>query len=221
MDFEKRKPLNITINGAEMTEKNGNVYEDYIIKNNEEMKKEIEELKKNMIELENQNKELEDEVEKEESKRIYTKGLMHNLYDSKKKSTKCVLKYEEINNELFDYFEDYKNIFLNLDKYLNVNYLHIIISVYLLIPFLLTVFAYYFESSKLLSLNVVYLLCMFLSLCYLSDLIYNEKFIEQFQKYTTFERKYKKILLEIKNLKTEIKEIEHAIKDIDVIIDES
>ena len=104
---------------------------------------------------------------------------------------------------------------------MNVNNLHIILSCYLLIPLTLTVITYYFESPSLLSFNVVYLLCMFLSLCYLSDLIYNEKFIEQFKKYTVFERKYKKVLLEIKNLKTEIKDIEHAIKDIDVIIDDS
>lgn len=219
MNSKKNKPLNITINGTEMSDKQGNMYEDYIIQTNNEMKNEIDELKRNILELENINKDLEDEVEKEESKRRFMRGLMHNLNEIKNKSIICDCKYEEINNEIFDYFENYKSIFLNLDKYLNVNNLHIIISCYLLIPFLLTITTYYCESSNLLCLNVIYLLCMFLSLCYLSDLIYNETFIVQFKKYNVFESKCKRFFSEIKKSKEEIKEIEKAIKNIDDIID--
>lgn len=225
MSFNRKQPLNITINGndlngPELNQKNDNQYENYIIKTNKELHKTNKELENKIIEVENEKLNLEDELGKEEAKRIYMKGLMHNLNEIKKKLDKHSRKNELMNENYKIYFTYYKDIFYKLDKYLNTENIRIIVGFYLLIPVILIFFNYIFNSSLFTILSMVYHFVIFFVFCYISDLIYNENNIKQFQEYEIFEINNKRMNLENKKLMNDIKEIENAIKDIDLIIDE-
>lgn len=101
-------PFNINITGNESKGKNDStvkqdVYENYIIKSNQQLKIENDSLKKNQEELTKRIDELEDEVEKEEKTRIYMKGLMHNLVDMKNKTTTISDKNSENSKSFYEY----------------------------------------------------------------------------------------------------------------------
>ena len=85
----EKQPLNITINGNDVEEGvKTDVYENYIIQTNKKLQKENENYKDELNKLQSQCDELEEDVSKEEQRRTYMKGLMHNLYDMKQKSFK-------------------------------------------------------------------------------------------------------------------------------------
>ena len=220
MDSQRDEKLNITINGRETNEKQTNMYEKYVINMNEEFKKENEDLKKQINELESNIDDLENDVEKEESKRIYMKGLMHNLNEIKKKSEKNSFLYDKMYDEFFEYFEDYKHLVLKLDTYLNIKNLWQIVIIFAINPIILNLIIYYRPISLYLTIAIIYNITIFLGLCLFSDTIYNDTLLNKFKQYKEFENKYKAYLVEIKKNKNEVKEIEKAIKDIDKIIDD-
>lgn len=221
MNSQKTKPLNITINGSDMMDKTNNSYEKYIIKNNEQFQKKNNELNICILKLENTIQEKEDELEKEEEKRIYMKGLMHNLYEIKTKSIQSINTYDEIYPEFFEYFENYKSIFFNLDKYFNSKNVCFIFTLYLIIPNILSCMVYYISNKYYLYFSVLYQICLFLSMSIIIKSVYNLKFMNQFQKYKLFETKYKNNMVDIRKLKKGIKELEASVTDIHIIIDNS
>ena len=225
MTSNRKQPLNITINGndlngPESNEKNNNQYENYIIKTNKELHKTNKELENKIIEIENEKVTLEEELGNEEAKRIYMKGLMHNLNEIKKKSVKYSRKNEVIDSQYKEFFEDYKDILFKLSKYLSSDSTSFIISVYLIIPICLIFLNYVFNSFSLTIFIMFYLLVIFFVFAYYCELVFNKEKINQFEKYKQFEIETKKTNLENKNLMKEIEKIEKAIKDIDLIIDE-
>ena len=225
MTSNRKQPFNITINGndlngPETNEKNNNQYENYIIKTNKELHKTNKELENKIIEIENEKVNLEEELGNEEAKRIYMKGLMHNLNEIKKKSVKYSRKNEVIDSKYKEFFEDYKDILFKLSQYLSSDSTSFIISMYLIVPISLIFLNYVFNSFTLTIFIMFYILVIFFAFAYHCELVFNKEKINQFEKYKQFEIETKKINLENKNLMKEIEEIEKAIKDIDLIIDE-
>ena len=93
----EKQPLNITINGNDVEEGvKTDVYENYIIQTNKKLQKENENYKDELNQLQSQCDELEEDVSKEEQRRTYMKGLMHNLYDMKQKSFKMTGEYDNL-----------------------------------------------------------------------------------------------------------------------------
>ena len=180
MNSSRKQPFNITINGndlngPESNEKNDNQYENYIIKTNKELHKTNKELENKIIEIENEKVNLEDELGTEESKRIYMKGLMHNLNEIKKKSVKYSRKNEVIDSQYKEFFEDYKDILFKLSKYLSSDSTSFIISVYLLVPIFFTFINYVYNSFFLTIFIMFYLFVIFFAFAYYCELIFNKQ----------------------------------------------
>ena len=105
---DQQVPFNISITGNNDTKtdnnsKKQNVYENYIVINNQQLKAENDSLKTEVHELNTRVDELDEEVSKEEKRRTYMKGLMHNLVDMKKKTFKMNDKHSEISKSFYDY----------------------------------------------------------------------------------------------------------------------
>lgn len=134
MSNNTKKPVNITINESEKKESN-DIYENYIIKMNQNLKDENDTLKEEIKELTSTNNDLEEDLSKEEKSKTYMKGLMHNLYDMKNKSIemnslnkKINQKYDdfmksEINKPLKIYFIPNTSLYLNINEYFIFSFL--------------------------------------------------------------------------------------------------
>ena len=110
---DKAYHINISSdNKAQSTE--SDIFENYIIISNKELKSENDELKSNVKEKEFKITELEEELSKEENSKRYMKGLMHNLYDMKKKNDQISEKYEFVTNKLYNYNLTFNKDFSNL-----------------------------------------------------------------------------------------------------------
>ena len=134
MSNNTKKPVNITINESEKKESN-DIYENYIIQMNQNLKDENDKLKEEIKELTSTNNDLEEDLSKEEKSKTYMKGLMHNLYDMKNKSIemnslnkKINQKYDdfmksEINKPLKIYFVPNTSLYLNINEYFIFSFL--------------------------------------------------------------------------------------------------
>tara|TARA_A100001015_G_C15023446_1_gene729214 strand:+ start:1176 stop:1844 length:669 start_codon:yes stop_codon:yes gene_type:complete len=221
MSKSNKQPLNITINGNELNDNNNkDEYENYVINSNKELHKLNKELENKIIKLENDLENKDDELDKEEAKRIYMKGMLHSFNEIKKKLSKSNKKYKELNETYKDCFELYKNTFYILNKYCSADNTQYVITFGLIIPIILTSISYLFNSSLFSIILIFYNIFLFMIIAYICDEIYNEKNVNFFKKIKELniinERTYK----EIKKLEEEVKEIEKAIQDIDVIIDD-
>ena len=92
------------------------IFENYIIINNKELKSENDELKSDLKDYKNKVYELEEELSREETSKRYMKGLMHNLYDMKKKSGVVSEKYEDIAKKIYNFNKKFNKDFSNLSK---------------------------------------------------------------------------------------------------------
>ena len=120
------------------------VYQNYIISNNVQLQEQNEKIKDELKELTAQCDELEEDISKEEQRRVYMKGLMHNLYDMKKKSVDINSCYRDSMIDYYNYAED-----MNRNVYTRVTPGMIIaldfVEKYIHMVFFIPMFAYYMQ----------------------------------------------------------------------------
>ena len=212
-------PLNITINGGEEdTHKKQDVYENYIINTNQELKREIDELKDELNELKVTSDELEEDLAKEEKSKTYMKGLMHNLYDMKNKAFQIndlrKTMFIEHNQLIKDDLK--KKVKINLipmtSLYLNIREYYILSFILVPLATLMADFINYQEFSIL----------FFISICpgtALYQYIKNEH-NDMILYYNDMNTSYNKMLKKINGIKAEIDEIDNSCRCLDTYIDE-
>ena len=105
MDSDK-SGYNIVING-DKTKEIFNEFKDYIIKKNLSLDDEVKELRIENKELQVKIDELEDENDRYDERKRYERGLMHTLYDMKKKSMELNDLYKSSDKEIQNEFKDH------------------------------------------------------------------------------------------------------------------
>jgi len=216
---DSNQPLNITINGSEVDEdKKHDGYEKYIIQTNQRLQKENETLKDEIKELSSINNDLEEEQDKEEKSKTYMKGLMHNLYDMKKKA------FEVSNLRRQIYYEHSKQtkelikkplkIYIIPNTSLCLNIREYYIFSFLIMPFMALI-------TSLVNFKIFTLL-FFLSI-YPGTILYfyvKDEIQKNKDKYEKITDKFDITLKKINELMKEIDETENSCRCLDTYIDE-
>ena len=194
------------------------IYENYIITANQEFKKENDELKEELRELKVISDELEEDLSKEEKSKTYMKGLMHNLYDMKKKSFQINDLHKTLFNEHNQLIKDNftKKVKINFIPmtYLYLNIREYYILSFILVPFamLMTGFITYQEFSILVFISI-----------YPGTTLYHYIINEHnamIDCYNDMNTSYKTMLKKINGIKAEIDEIDNSCRCLDTYIDE-
>jgi hypothetical protein len=213
------KPLNITINGGEEDiRKKQDVYENYIIITNHELKKESDELKNEMRELKVTFDELEEDLSKEEKSKTYMKGLMHNLYDMQKKAKQIndlrETMFIEHNQLIKDYLKKKNKINLipTTSLYLNIREYYILS--FILVPLLIfmTDFINYQEFAILCFISIFPGTTLYLYI--------KHEHTTMFHEYNNMNTSYNTKLTKINRIEAEIDEIDNSCRCLDTYIDE-
>ena len=205
------EPLNITINGNEINDhkdKDDNNYRSYIISTNMRLQNEINEMKSEINELNNTNNDLEEEISKEEQRRTYMKGLMHNLYDMKQKSYLMIGIYDNLLNEYTIYTDKQ-----NKNKYI---YSNISIEIFAIILFHIIPLLSYILHIINFSQFILIMSHQIIPVPILIYIINNRNEIE----YPMIEKIYKDSKNELKESKKEIDEIDSSCRCLDDYIDD-
>lgn len=191
-------------------------YENYVIQSNIKLQKEnkqlCEELKDTTVRFD----ELEDENSKEEQRKTYMKGLMHNLYFMKCESTKVSKLYESSLSDYYKYAEHmnivYSHITPNmLSAIQSINYVHIV--------FLFPIIAFYFEYITLLETSriIVFQFIPF-PLLYIYVKYVAKK--TEIYGYYKIKKKYHENKKTIREMIEKIREVEDSCRSLDNYIDE-
>jgi len=204
------EPLNITINGKDIDDDkdNNTNCQDYIITTNKRLQKEVIEMKTELNELNNTNNDLEEEVSKEEQRRTYMKGLMHNLYDMKQKSYSMFEIYDNLLNEYKIYID-----VQNKNKYIysDISNEQFVIMLFYIIP-LISFVLNIIDVMQCISI----LSHQFISIPILIYITNNRKEL----KYSYIMKIHKDVKKELKVIKKDIDEIESSCRCLDDYIDE-
>ena len=200
----------IIINGKEILddEDNNTNCQDYIISTNKRLQKEAIEMKSEISELNNTNSELEEDISKEEQRRTYMKGLMHNLYDMKQKSFSMFEIYDNLLNEYKIYID-----VQNKNKYI---YSDIKIEQFvLMIVYIIPIISYILNIIDMMQCISI-LSHQFISVPILIYIINNRDEI----KYSYIVNMEVNIKKELNVIKKDIDEIERSCRCLDDYIDE-
>ena len=216
---DSKQPLNITINGNEVDEgKKTDVYENYIIQTNKRLQKENETLKNEIKELSSTNDDLEEEQDKEERSKTYMKGLMHNLYDMKKKAFEMsnLRKqiYDDHNKQTKELIKKPLKIYIIPNTALCLNIREYYIFSFLIMPFLA------FMTSII---NVRAFIILFFLSIYPGTILYffvKDEVQKNQTRYDEFMKSHDATLNKIKELRKEITETENSCRCLDTYIDE-
>ena len=205
------EPLNITINGKEVKDDeddNNTNYRSYIISTNKRLQIEANEMKSEISELNNTNSELEEDISKEEQRRTYMKGLMHNLYDMKQKSYSMFEIYDNLLNEYKIYID-----VQNKNKYIysNISNEQFLIILFYIIP----IISYILNIIDMMQCISI-LSHQFISVPILIYIINNRDEI----KYSYIVNMEVNIKKELNVIKKDIDEIERSCRCLDDYIDE-
>lgn len=217
--MDNTKPVSITINGNDVDEKNTtDIYENYIIKNNQRLQNENDKLKDDIRELNKSNEDLEEQLDKEEKSKTYMKGLMHNLYDMKNKSLKVSNFYqnlfEKTSIETKELIKKPLDIYLIPNTNLRLNIREYYILSFLIMPFLVFV-------SSVINIKL-FLTCFFLSI-YPGTVLYyymKNEINNNNKEYEKLYNSYSSIITEINEIKKDIEDTERSCTCLDNYIDE-
>ena len=200
----------IIINGKEVKddEDNNTNCQDYIISTNKRLQNEVNEMKSEINELNNTNNDLEEEISKEEQRRTYMKGLMHNLYDMKQKSYLMIGIYDNLLNEYTIYTDKQ-----NKNKYI---YSNISIEIFAIILFHIIPLLSYILHIINFSQFILIMSHQIIPVPILIYIINNRNEIE----YPMIEKIYKDSKNELKESKKEIDEIDSSCRCLDDYIDD-
>ena len=191
-------------------------YENYVIQSNIKLQKENKQLCEEIKETTFRCDELEDEISKEEQRKTYMKGLMHNLYFMKCESTKVSKLYESSLSDYYKYAEHmndtYSHITPNmLSAIQSINYVHIV--------FLFPIISYYFEYITLLETSriIVFQFIPF-PLLYIYVKYVAKK--TEIYGYYKIKKKYHENKKTIREMNEKIQEVEDSCRSLDDYIDE-
>ena len=216
---DSKQPLNITINGNEVDEdKKQDVYENYIIQANKRLQKENEKLKDENKELSSTNDDLEEEQDKEERSKTYMKGLMHNLYDMKKKAFEMsnLRKqiYDDHNKQTKELIKKPLKIYIIPNTALRLNIREYYIFSFLVMPFLAFI-------TSIINVRI-FIVLFFLSI-YPGTILYffvKDEVQTNQTRYDEFIKSHNSTINKIKELRKEINETENSCRCLDAYIDE-
>jgi hypothetical protein len=206
-----------------MPAKSNNVHsaddcQSYLITTNRELSKQKDEHIKEISELEHKCGELEDEISKEEQKRVYMKGLMHNLYAFKTDSFTMVEYYDKSLKELYHYSEDMNfNIYsrMNPKSAIAWEFLTKFIHMVYLIPFVLN----YFKLITMYEAVLINVHQFIPFACMYFYVRYYEKHIK-ITPYKEIKKSYIRNFNKINEIRDKIKELEDSCRSLDDYIDD-
>ena len=191
-------------------------YENYVIQSNIKLQKENKQLCEEIKDTTFRFDELEEEISKEEQRKTYMKGLMHNLYFMKCESTKVSKLYETSLSDYYKYSEHMNNTYSHITPNMlsaiqSLNYIHII--------FLFPMIAFYFEYITLLETSriVVFQFIPF-PLLYIYVKYVAKK--TEIYGYYKIKKKYNENKKTIRDMNEKIREVEDSCRSLDDYIDE-
>ena len=111
-------PININISDTNEKNESYNEFKDYIIKNNIELQKELKKSNIKIKKLESQLQEEKENVDKQDTKLRYIKGLLQNLNEIKKEYSTITLKTEEKLTRVKEHSKKTKIIYFKMLKIL-------------------------------------------------------------------------------------------------------
>ena len=214
---ETKQPLNITINGSEENpKKEEHIFENYVLCMNQKLHKENETLMNDLKNIQYENEKLEEEIEKEEKSKTYMKGLMHNLYDMKQKSSKIVGLRKDISIK-WDKF--LKNDFFNQLKQYELNSITSYYVIYFAISVIFLMLYCFFWMNNNMCLFFTFII---INLSYIFKTLEfcKEKHAKIINKYNDLVNITKSYEKEIDELKKDIDKTENSCRCLDNYIDE-
>jgi len=222
----EKQPLNITINGNDVEDGEKNdIYENYIIQTNKRLQNENESQKDELKELQSQCDELEEDVSKEEQRRTYMKGLLHNLYDMKKKSFIMTDEYSKVVQNYYKYNEEmYQDLYSKITPEI---YTAIMIlphySIFLLfVPPIVSYFTNLITLYQYCMITGYQLFPFIIVVCIIDEYKNKNKmdYIDYTNQYNSIRETYKYSKEKIDTIKKDVTEIEDSCKCLDNYIDE-
>lgn len=214
------KAYHINISSDNKSHSNdSDIFENYIIINNKELKSENDELKGNVKEKEFKINELEEELSKEETSKRYMKGLMHNLYDMKKKNDQISDKYEDIAKIIYNFNKKMNKDFSNLSKpVLNtIIYFHNYLLFFIISGPIISYMINLINFSSLVVI-ILYQLLPFISL-YMYFKYNSKKYLNEAYNFNNIEKLYLDTLSTIMEIKQEVNKTEDGCRCLDEYID--
>ena len=191
-------------------------YENYVIQSNIKLQKENKQLCEEIKDTTFRCDELEDEISKEEQRKTYMKGLMHNLYFMKCESTKVSKLYESSLSDYYKYAEHMNNTYSHITPNMlsaiqSINYVHIV--------FLFPIISCYFEYITLLETSriIVFQFIPF-PLLYIYVKYVAKK--TEIYSYYKIKKKYHENKKTIREMNEKIQEVEDSCRSLDDYIDE-
>ena len=191
-------------------------YENYVIQSNIKLQKENKQLCEEIKDTTFRCDELEDEISKEEQRKTYMKGLMHNLYFMKCESSKVSKLYESSLLDYYKYAEHMNTVYSHITPNMlsaiqSINYVHII--------FLFPMIAFYFECITLLETSriIVFQFIPF-PLLYIYVKYVAKK--TEIYGYYKIKKKYNENKKTIREMNEKIQEVEDSCRSLDDYIDE-
>lgn len=191
-------------------------YENYVIQSNIELRDENKKLSEENNEITVRCDELEEEISKEEQRRTYMKGLMHNLYFMKCESTKVSKLYESSLSDYYKYAEHMNTVYSHITPNMlsaiqSLNYVHII--------FLFPMIACYFEYITLLETSRI-VLFQFIPFPLLYIYVKYVAKKTEIYSYYKIKKKYNENKKTIRDMSEKIREVEDSCRSLDDYIDE-
>ena len=191
-------------------------YENYVIQSNIELRDENKRINDENKEITVRCDELEEEISKEEQRRTYMKGLMHNLYFMKCESSKVSKLYESSLSDYYKYAEHMNNTYSHITPNMlsaiqSINYIHII--------FLFPIIAFYFEYITLLETSRI-IMFQFIPFPLLYIYVKYVAKKTEIQNYYKINQKYHDIIRKISEMSEKIREVEDSCRSLDDYIDE-
>jgi hypothetical protein len=191
-------------------------YENYVIQSNIELRDENKRVSEENNEITVRCDELEDEISKEEQRKTYMKGLMHNLYFMKCESTKVSKLYETSLSDYYKYSEHMNNTYSHITPNMlsaiqSINYVHIV--------FLFPIIACYFEyitmleTSRIIVFQFIPFPLLYIYVKYVAKK--TEIYI-----YYKIKKKYHENKKTIREMSEKIREVEDSCRSLDDYIDE-
>ena len=201
-----KNPININISDTNEKNESYNEFKDYIIKNNIELQGELKKSNIRIKKLESQLQEEEENVDKQDTRLRYVKGLLQNLNEIRKDYSTISLKTEEKLTLVKEHRKKTKNIYFEMLKILIFTNLLTLIT-----PFTLDNF-----NIPTLFLQIIY----FVSIPYCIFIIKNKFYLISEDTKNTINN-LKEITSSITIIKTEVKKTEESCFSIENWINET
>jgi len=201
-----KNPININISDTNEKNESYNEFKDYIIKNNIELQGELKKSNIRIKKLESQLQEEEENVDKQDTRLRYVKGLLQNLNEIRKDYSKISFKTEEKLTLVKEHGKKTKNIYFEMLKILIFTNLLTLIT-----PFTLDNF-----NIPTLFLQIIY----FVSIPYCIFKVKNKFYLVSEDTKNTINN-LKEITSSITIIKTEVKKTEESCFSIENWINET